>query len=87
LGHGMCNQVFPAGELETVVQNKANKIAEGAPLAQASAKRILRQMGDMSFSKAIDLEAEIQEPLSETEDCQEAVAAFFRKEKPIFKGR
>ena len=44
-------------------------------------------MGSLSLSEAIDFEAKVQLPLSESEDCRNAVAAFFRKEKPVFEGK
>ena len=52
----------------------------------AAAKKLLRQMDQMGLSEAIDLEAETQLPLSNSEDCRNAVDAFFNKEKPVFKG-
>ena len=87
LAHGMCNEIVAQEELDTAVSKRAAKLASGAPLAQAAVKKVLNQMGTMSLSDAISLEAKIQQPLSESEDCREAVAAFFRKEKPVFNGR
>ncbi len=87
LGYGMCNEVVPADKLAEAAMERAKKLAVGAPLAQAAAKKMLRSMGTLSLSDAIDLEAETQQALSESEDCREAVAAFFRKEKPVFNGR
>ncbi|MDJ0613821.1 MAG: enoyl-CoA hydratase-related protein [Rhizobiaceae bacterium] len=87
LNYGMCNQVVSADDLEGAVAERAAKLASGAPLAQAAVKKVLNQMGTMGLGDAIDFEAEVQQPLSESEDCREAVAAFFRKEKPVFNGR
>ncbi len=87
LGYGMCNEVVPAGELANTAMARAKKLAIGAPLAQAATKKLMRQMGKLNLSEAIDLEAQVQQPLSDSEDCREAVAAFFRKEKPVFHGR
>lgn len=87
LSAGMCNEVVPAEQLEGAVHQRAAKLASGAPLAQAAVKKVLNQMGTKSLAEAIDFEAEIQQPLSESEDCREAVASFFKKEKPVFNGR
>ena len=87
LEYGMCNQIVPADELPETVKSRAEKLADGAPLAQAAVKQILRQMENATLSDAIDMEASIQKQLVETEDCKEAIAAFFRKEKPVFHGR
>ncbi len=87
LKHGICNQVVQGNQLDESVSNRAANLATGAPLAQTAAKKLLRQMGETSLSDAINLEAEIQLPLSQSADCKNAVAAFFRKEKPIFEGK
>lgn len=87
LAAGMCNEVVPLDDLAVAVAKRCEKLTSGAPLAQAAAKTLMRQVGQMSLSEAIDSEARIQQPLSESEDCREAVAAFFRKEKPVFKGK
>ena len=84
---GICNSVVPLDQLAETVSAKAQKIAAGAPLAQAAVKKILRQTGTMTLSQTIDLEAEIQQPLTESSDCRNAVAAFFAKEKPVFEGK
>ncbi|MEM9331008.1 MAG: enoyl-CoA hydratase-related protein [Pseudomonadota bacterium] len=84
---GICNEVVSAGALQEAVYARAARIAKGAPLAQKAVKQILRQVGNLTLSQTIDLEAEIQKPLAESEDCRNAVDAFFKKEKPVFKGR
>ncbi len=87
LHFGICNEVVPREKLESSVLSRAEKLAVGSPLSQAAVKKVLRQMSTMNLSEAIDLEAEIQQPLTESEDCRNAVAAFFNKEKPVFKGK
>lgn len=87
LDYGLCNQVLPADELDESVAKRARKLAAGSPLAQAAVKTLLRQVGQLNLGDAIELEAKLQQPLSESEDCRNAVAAFFRKEKPVFNGR
>ena len=86
LRHGICNEVVTRENLETAVTDRASSLAKGAPLAQAAAKKILRQVGRMTLSEAISKEAEYQKPLTESDDCRNAVDAFFKKQKPAFKG-
>jgi len=87
LQYGICNAVVANDELEETVIARATKISAGAPLAQASVKKILRQVGTITLSDAINLEADLQQTLTESEDCRNAVKAFFAKEKPVFKGK
>ncbi|MEM7214661.1 MAG: enoyl-CoA hydratase/isomerase family protein [Pseudomonadota bacterium] len=87
LEHGICNQVVPRDQLEKQVRERAEKIAAGAPLAQAALKAMFRGVGDLDLSQAISRESEIQQPLTESEDCRNAIDAFFRKEKPVFEGK
>jgi 2-(1,2-epoxy-1,2-dihydrophenyl)acetyl-CoA isomerase len=87
LAYGIANKVVPAADLEATVRAWAEKLAAGAPLAQASAKRVLRQVGLMTYNDVIMLEAKEQDALLHSEDCREGVAAFFAKRKPAFRGK
>ena len=86
LEHGMVNKVVPAEELETATRAWAEQLATGAPLAMAAAKRVLRDVGRMSFGDAISAESREQARLIGTDDCREGVAAFVEKRKPVFRG-
>lgn len=85
--HGLANRLAPASEVHTVSLEWARSLASGAPLAQATAKRVLRNVGRMRLQDAITLEAKAQQKLVDSEDFRDAVAAFFAKRKPVFKGR
>ena len=87
LEYGLCNEVVSQEKLDEFVIAKAEKIADGAPLSQRALKEIMRQMNGLTLSETINLEAELQQPLTESEDCRNAVQAFFNKEKPVFKGK
>ncbi len=87
LALGLANRTAPAHEVHGVAHQWAQQLAKGSPLAQAAAKRVLKQVAEMDLSQAITLEANVQRSLIETEDFREAVAAFFAKQKPVFKGR
>ena len=83
---GIANKVVAADELENFVSEKAKKLASGAPLAQAAAKQLLRQAERMTMREVIEMEANMQKPLTESDDCRNAIDAFFAKQKPVFKG-
>lgn len=84
---GLVNKVVAPEELETATREWALSLAQGAPLAQQSAKALLRKVGLMSYGEAINIEAEAQEPLTQTDDFRNAVAAFANKQKPTFEGK
>jgi 2-(1,2-epoxy-1,2-dihydrophenyl)acetyl-CoA isomerase len=84
---GLVNKLAPAGAAHEIALQWAQQLAKGAPLAQSAAKRVLRHGGRMRLQDAITLEAKVQQPLVESQDFKEGVAAFFGKRKPEFKGR
>jgi len=86
LAYGLANRVVPTARVHDEALAWARTLSEGAPLAQASAKRVLRHIGRMRLQDAITLEAKKQQPLIESQDFREAVADFFAKRKPRFRG-
>ena len=84
---GLANAAYAQDQLDHETTAMATRIAAGAPLATAAAKRLLRAMDGMSYDSAVTAEAQEQTALIQSEDCKEAVAAFFAKRKPVFKGR
>ena len=84
---GLVNKVVPADKLEEETRNWALQLASGAPLAQQAAKRVLKKVGTLSLDEAISLEAREQVALSDSEDCRNAIKAFFNKQKPVFVGK
>ena len=84
---GLVNQVVPLGRLMDAAQEMANRICANAPLAVQTAKMAVWQGLDLSLEEGLRLEQTLAEPLRQTEDVQEGVAAFAAKRKPQFKGK
>lgn len=85
-GYGLINKVVAAEALATQTQAWAESLAKGAPLSQKFGKQIMRQVSTSSFEETFDKESELQVACSTSKDAQSAVAAFFKKEKPVFVG-
>lgn len=65
----------------------ARTIAEKVPLAVVTAKRSFGLTEEMPLRDGYRYEQSQTAALAETEDTQEALAAFREKRKPVFKGR
>lgn len=87
LAMGLANRIAPPETVHEASRYWADQLARGAPLAQSTAKRVMRQLDRLDFSQAISLEAVEQQPLTESEDCRNAIAAFLAKRKPEFRGK
>ncbi len=84
---GLVSKVLPDGELMGYVQGVARKLAASAPIALREIKRNLNDALRLSFSEALDREAERHSRCGTTEDNTEAARAFLEKRQPVFKGR
>lgn len=84
---GVANKVVEATRLREQAQAWAEKLASGAPLAQAAVKKLMRESFHMTYAEVVDEEAVEQSKLIQSEDSTNAVRAFFAKEKAVFNGR
>ena len=84
---GLANHIVAVDELANYVQTWAEKMAQGAPLAQASAKQIMRRAAFMNYAETIDAEAQLQDELIASNDAKRAVTAFLNKTKVEFEGQ
>jgi 2-(1,2-epoxy-1,2-dihydrophenyl)acetyl-CoA isomerase len=83
---GLSNRVVAADTLPSATQAWAEKLSQGAPLAQAYIKQILKSVPGQSLAQTIDLEAELQNITTTSKDSIEGIAAFFEKRAPHFIG-
>jgi len=84
---GLVNRVVPAGELDAFVDDWAQKLALGPPIALAQTKRLLNNAMSVTMEEALDDEGAAQTVNFGTADTAEAMAAFLGKRDPRFTGR
>ena len=84
---GLANKVVPDDKLYEESNKWAHLLASRPPLASSAAKRLLRKAPSYSYDEAFMAEAFEQDKVSISEDFNNAVTSFFKKEQPIFKGK
>ncbi len=65
----------------------ATKLAKMPTRALGLTKRMLNMSWDSTLGEMLDMEAQLQQAASETEDAREGIVAFLEKREPEFKGR
>lgn len=86
LAYGLVSDLYPEDELEERTLALAARIAEGAPLSLAAAKRAGRAAMD-SLGPGIEFERQLWAELAKTHDRAEGRAAFREKRPPRFEGK
>lgn len=83
---GLVSKVLPKEELMSYVSEIANKLIDRAPIALKGIKDNLNDGLRISFSEALDREADRHARACCSEDAAEAAKAFIEKRKPQFVG-
>jgi enoyl-CoA hydratase/carnithine racemase len=83
---GLVNRVVPHAELDKFVDDWANRLAEGPPLAMQMSKQLLNAALTSSLQDALHAEGMAQSVNFASEDTRAAVTAFFKKTDAKFRG-
>ena len=83
---GLVNRVVPAAELDRFVDEWADRLAAGPPIALSMTKTMLNNALATSMEQALEDEARCQTVNFKTADAAEAMAAFAQKRDPKFTG-
>lgn len=84
---GLVNGVLPADGLDATVQEVAETIAGGPPIALSMTKRELDHAANASLAHALETEALAQSVNVHTDDTREALMAYMERRPPHFTGR
>jgi enoyl-CoA hydratase/carnithine racemase len=84
---GLVNRALPADELHAFVDDWAQTLAAGPPLALSMTKTLLHAASMGSMEQAVEDEARCQALNFSTADTAEALAAFTEKREAVFIGR
>jgi 2-(1,2-epoxy-1,2-dihydrophenyl)acetyl-CoA isomerase len=83
---GLVSGVFPSDELISEVTRIAQRLARSAPIARQLIKQNLLDQEEISFARALDLEAARHGYCCTTKDFHEAAAAYVARREPVFYG-
>jgi 2-(1,2-epoxy-1,2-dihydrophenyl)acetyl-CoA isomerase len=84
---GLVNRVVADAEIDSFVDDWAQRLAQGPPIALAMTKRMLNNSMHVTLEEALDDEGVSQTVNFATADTKEALAAFVAKREPRFEGR
>ena len=84
---GMVDKVVPAADLEVTVLALARRLAKGAPLAMALAKRSLNVALEESLRRTMDFDMRAQSTCFQSQDALEGITARSQRREPYFQGK
>ena len=87
LSWGLISKVVPAGQLMVEARALAERVCRQPPDVLRMTKKLMREGQGVGFDTIMEMSAAMQSLAHLTQDHGEAVAAFFEKRKPDFKGQ
>ncbi|MDH3418298.1 MAG: enoyl-CoA hydratase-related protein [Gammaproteobacteria bacterium] len=81
---GLVNRIVADGHAVLEALAWAETLAQRPALALAASKQAMRSALSSTYAQALIMEAELQGPLVESQDCAEGIAAFIEKRLPKF---
>ena len=87
LNWGLVSKVVPATTLMDEARSLASRICRQPPDVLRMTKKLMREGEGTSFDTIMEMSASYQALAHLTEDHKEAVAAFFEKRAPDYKGK
>jgi 2-(1,2-epoxy-1,2-dihydrophenyl)acetyl-CoA isomerase len=87
LEYNLVNKVVSSETFMEETKNLAIEISNGAPMALAFTKKLLKESFNNDLETHLDREAEHIVKTAGTEDFQEGLKAFFEKRNPNFTGK
>jgi enoyl-CoA hydratase/carnithine racemase len=83
---GLVNTVVPDAELMSTAMTWAQEIADNAPLAVQTTKRMMRMGLEQSYDTSVDQLMMHLGGMFQSEDFKEGVQSFLERRKPVFTG-
>jgi enoyl-CoA hydratase/carnithine racemase len=84
---GLANRCVPDADVDRIVKELCEQLAEKAPLALGAAKASINIGSEASFDVALEYELQEFVRLFSTSDQKEGMSAFLEKRKPKYHGR
>lgn len=84
---GLVNRVVAADSLRDETDKLAQRLAQGAPIAQGVLKQLMRRSFERDFPAQLEAERQGFGTCAATEDFREAVDAFLGKRPAVYQGR